>query len=103
MAELEKPRDSPGTGAEAEAGILPSHGISLNLPDVAPTSRPPAVKHLYAAPKRLVAARVLVLRFSCHIDRFQHTRALQDTIVELRRERSMSKSVDRVNHQTIHT
>jgi [calcium/calmodulin-dependent protein kinase] kinase len=44
--------DSGHTGdinqKEAEAGILPSHGISLDVPGTNESGRPPIVHHLYA-------------------------------------------------------
>ena len=34
---------------EAEAGIQPSHGISLDVPGTSDSGRPPIVHHLYAS------------------------------------------------------
>ncbi len=36
---------------EAEAGILPSHGISLDVPGTSESGQPPMVRHLYASTK----------------------------------------------------
>jgi len=50
--------DSGHTGdinqKEAEAGILPSHGISLDVPGTNENERPPIVHQLYALTQRVL-------------------------------------------------
>lgn len=46
MAESEEMRVPSLNKAATDAGILPSHGISLNLPDAGSDDRPAVVKHM---------------------------------------------------------
>lgn len=48
MAEQEQPHLPAAVSPdEAAAGILPSHGISINLPPTVQEARPPAITHVY--------------------------------------------------------
>jgi len=41
--------DGPAAERAAAVGIVPAHGIELNLPDQEHGERPPAVSHMYCS------------------------------------------------------
>jgi hypothetical protein len=57
---------------EADAGILASHGISLDVPGTSESGQPPIVHHLYALTRKDFLGPMLTF----HLVQCQHIKAL---------------------------